>query len=230
MFSSHWQSGLKGYFPKTETYKCSGNSSLSGHWPEWWRSALSVRQSTPTVTSHTREEGGRWWHTTGGSCKSHPLKWRRHGRQKLLGHGLSHQLWFGIACFVEPWSCRGLLNSYRVKSPLQIPAFIYQRLVEWKYAEGWAFACWLWLILDAWDSFHDVVISYQKNPTNLNQPPSVTAVLCDQANLEQILPELSESSPGGQTPLAYWATSLSEVFVESILENQGRVQFLGTLA
>lgn len=45
-----------------------------------------------------------------------------------------------------------------------------------------------------------------------------------------MLSELSESSPGGQAPLAYWATSLSEVFVESILENQGRVQFLSTLA
>lgn len=117
---------------------------------------------------------------TAGSCKSHPLKWRHHGRQRLVGHGLSQQLWSGIACFVEPWSCRGLLNSYRVKSPLQILAFIYQRLVEWKYTEGWAFACWLWLILDARDSFHDVVISYQKKPPNLNQPASVTAMLCDQ--------------------------------------------------
>lgn len=100
-----------------------------------------------------------------GSCKTHPLKWRHHSRWRLGGSGLSQQLQFVIVCFIELWYCRGLINNYRVKSPLQIVAFIYQRLVHWRHAEGWASAFWLWLIIDASDSFHGAALSY-KNKNN----------------------------------------------------------------
>lgn len=117
----------------------------------WWCTlpgALPVHQSTPSATSSTL--GVRQWVMAHRQLVPAKLiHWRHHGRPRLVGASLSPQLWFGITRFIEPWFYWGLLNNYRVKSPLLV-------LAGSGRADGvegcWRLSLRLLAVIDSWCS------------------------------------------------------------------------------